>query len=190
MNELDEILSIATTNIPREYFRLPIDGGGPIYRERVYCYELYHQMRCLWPKDCRFRLNGEVDKAAHPILSRLGASYAKPDLLIHGPGHMSQNHAIIEVKSVMADLAGVRKDLRTLSLFRTRVGYERAIYLIYGGDYFDRVLSMIEQTVSELRDFPPIELWHHEGAESSARRVATLAPPREEARSRAARRER
>lgn len=139
MNELDEILSTATTNIPREYFRLPIDGGGPIYRERVYCYELYHQMRCLWPKDCRFRLNGEVDTAAH--LSRLGASYAKPDLLIHGPGHMSENHTIIEVKSVMADLAGVRKDLRTLSLFRTRVGYERAIYLIYGALFRSRSLD-------------------------------------------------
>ena len=190
MNKLDEILSIATANIPREYFRLPIDGGGPIYRERVYCYELYHQMRCLWPKDCRFRLNGEVDKAAHPILSRLGASYAKPDLLIHGRGHMSQNHAIIEVKSVMEDLAGVRKDLRTLSLFRTRVGYERAIYLIYGGDYFDRVLSMIEQAVSELRDFPPREFWLHEGAGSSAGRAAILVPRLKEARSRTPRRER
>lgn len=71
----------------------------------------------------------------------------------------------------MAHLAGVRKDLRTLSLFRTRVGYERAIYLIYGGDYFDRVLSMIEQTVSELRDFPPIELWLRESAGSGARRA-------------------
>jgi hypothetical protein len=35
MNELHELLSVATTNIPREYCRPPIDGGGPIYLERI-----------------------------------------------------------------------------------------------------------------------------------------------------------
>src|SRR5689334_4096228 len=106
MNELTEILADATAHVGPEYFRLPIDGGGPLYRERVYCYELYHQMRLRWPLHGPFMLNGEVDKSAHPILSTLGASYAKPDLLVHGPGHMSRNYAIIEVKSLMARREG------------------------------------------------------------------------------------
>ena len=38
-------------------------------------------MRCRWPKDCPFVLNGEVDKAAHPTLMELGAGGYKPDLL-------------------------------------------------------------------------------------------------------------
>ena len=126
MNELTRILQEATAAIAPEYFRLPIDGGGPVYRERVYCYELYHQMRLRWPERGPFMLNGEVDKIAHPILSTLGADYAKPDLLVHGPGDMGRNHAIIEVKSQAADRSGVRKDLNTLSLFRTDVRYERA----------------------------------------------------------------
>jgi hypothetical protein len=84
MDDLTRILKEATANIAPEYFRLSIDGGGPVYRERVYCYELYHQMRLQWPKGGPFILNGEVDKAAHPILSALGADYAKPDLLVHG----------------------------------------------------------------------------------------------------------
>src|SRR5689334_19126753 len=100
MNELTALLADATASIRPEYFNLPIHGGSPVYRERVYCYELYHQLRLKWPDNCPLMLNGEVDKTAHPILSGLGASYAKPDLLVHGPGDMSRNYAIIEVKSV------------------------------------------------------------------------------------------
>ncbi|WP_143271608.1 hypothetical protein [Bradyrhizobium mercantei] len=103
MDGLSSLLASATADIGGEYFQLPVHGGGPIYRERVYCYELYHQMRRRWPEDGPFRLSGEVDKAAHPVLSGLGASYAKPDLLVHGPGDMRRNHAIIEVKSRMDD---------------------------------------------------------------------------------------
>jgi hypothetical protein len=141
MNMLSNLLASATAEIGHEYFRLPIDGGGPVYRERVYCYELYHQMRRRWPDDGPFRLNGEVDKAAHPVLSRLDASYAKPDLLVHGPGDMGRNHAIIEVKSQKATAEGIEKDIRTLSLFRRRVGYERAIYLIYGHGNLERIFN-------------------------------------------------
>jgi hypothetical protein len=65
MQELTNLLAGATAAIEPEYFRLSIHGGVPAYRERVYCYELYHQMRALWPEGCPFWLNGEVDKAAH-----------------------------------------------------------------------------------------------------------------------------
>ena len=43
MEELTEIIEEATTRVSEEYFRLKIDGGYPIYRELVYCYELYHR---------------------------------------------------------------------------------------------------------------------------------------------------
>jgi hypothetical protein len=125
MKELSDILTLATQRIAAMYFQLSIDGGDPVFRERVYCYELYHQMRKNWPNNCTYFLNGELDKRAHPILRMLGADYAKPDLLIHTPGAMNGNHAIIEVKhSTVA--SGVRKDLKTLDLFVQRVGYERA----------------------------------------------------------------
>ena len=129
MDKLDYILRKATANIEEMYFHLYIDGGdAPIYRERVYCYELYHQMRILWPPKCDYYLNGEVDKAAHPILIKLEADGAKPDLLVHKPGYMSGNYAIIEVKHIHAERRGILKDLQTLSIFVKRVKYERAIY--------------------------------------------------------------
>jgi len=157
MFELTLLLEEATQCIPEMYFRVHIDRGDPIYRERVYCYELYHQMRTLWPSNTEFYLNGELDKAAHPILRELGADHAKPDLLVHHPGDMSGNHAIIEVKTPDAQVAGIRKDLETLALFRTYVGYERAIYLLYGYET-EKVAERVLHTAGEMKGLPPIEL--------------------------------
>jgi hypothetical protein len=162
MEELTKVLAEATGAIEDGYFHLDIDGGDPVYRERVYCYELYHQMRLRWPAGCPFYLNGEIDKAAHPILIELGADYAKPDLLIHRPGYMTGNHAIIEVKSSRAPNAGIKKDLRTLSLFRSVVGYERAIYLIYGDEVDDKLVGRIQHAATETKNLAPIEVWIHQ----------------------------
>ena len=115
MKELTQVLEKATRAIGAGYFCLNIDGGHPIYRERVYCYELYHQMRSLWPPESPFYLNGEVDKRAHPILRELGADNAIPDLLVHQPGNMSGNHAVIEVKNSNVDGEEVTKGLTTLT---------------------------------------------------------------------------
>jgi hypothetical protein len=175
MQELTQILQNATRAIEAGYFRLNIDGGGPIYRERVYCYELYHQMRCLWPKNnCSFYLNGEIDKAAHPILMKLGASGFKPDLLVHQPGHMDGNHAIIEVKTCDCRRDGIEKDLRSLTVFINRARYQRAIYLVYGSQADDRLEKLIAETARSMSKLAPIELWIHDQVGRPARHAATL----------------
>jgi hypothetical protein len=174
MNELTEIISTATGAIEHRYFHLNIDGSDPIYRERVYCYELYHQMRLRWPPHSPYYLNGEIDKAAHPILQELGADYAKPDLLVHQPGYMSGNHAIIEVKTSQAQNAGIRKDLETLSLFINKVRYERAIYLIYGHGATEKIVARIQRSASEIVELAPIKLWLHQEAGQRATHNITL----------------
>jgi hypothetical protein len=122
MHELSDLLAKATAAIEPGYFRLSIHGRDPVYRERVYCYELYHQMRKLWPNDCAFCLNGEVDKAAHPILMTLGADGFKPDLLVHRPGDMGGNHAVMEVKSARAVRSGSPKASIRSRCFAKRSG--------------------------------------------------------------------
>jgi hypothetical protein len=161
MQQLDQIIAEATRAIESAYFLLPIDGGDPVFRERVYCYELYHQMRLRWPSACEFMLNGEVDKAAHPILRRLGVGGSKPDFLVHRPGQMRGNHAIIEVKPCVAARDGIGKDLKTLSNFVNHVGYRRAIYLIYGGLDIDRTLDKIREATVGIDSLAPVELWLH-----------------------------
>lgn len=173
MNELTNIITDATAGIDEGYFRLQIDGSGPIYRERVYCYEFYHQMRLLWPKKTEFYLNGEIDKSAHPILDKLGAAHVKPDLLIHRPGYMSGNHAVIEVKSSDATRKGIRKDLENLALFRNSVGYQRAIYLIYGCQAA-KVVERVSRVAKEFSISSNIELWSHVAPRQAATHLTTL----------------
>lgn len=168
MNELTQVLSDATAAIADTYFHLRLDGGSPVYRERVYCYELYHQMRSRWPEGTSYILNGEVDKAAHPILRRLGADHVKPDLLVHRPGYMSGNFAVIEVKSSDAPTIGIKKDLKNLSLFIKTVGYKRAIYLIYGYGADDTKIEQIRRIAGEICEMAPIELWTHQQANIKA----------------------
>ena len=42
------MISVAVSRIAHGYFQLPVADADALYRERVYCYELYHQLRCLW----------------------------------------------------------------------------------------------------------------------------------------------
>jgi hypothetical protein len=173
LKELSHLLSEATRAIDGRYFHLAVDSGPPIYRERVYCYELYHQMRSLWPSDCPFCLNGEVDKAGHPILPKRGVRRAIPDLLVHQPGSMRGNYAIIEVKNPLARSVGINKDLKKLDLFARKVEYQRAIYLTYGG-VDDRLVDTIIRCAREIPDLAPIELWVHRHVGEPAMHRLTL----------------
>ena len=174
MDQLTDVFQTATAAIPPDYFHLKIDGGDPVYRERVYCYELYHQMRSIWPSDTPFYLNGEIDKAAHPILARLGADRVKPDLLVHRPGYMEGNHAVIEVKTCRADNAGIKKDLGTLNIFVGNVGYVRAMYLVFGYEVDQELVDNISETARDFGDLPAIELWFHAAPGHPAELIMTL----------------
>lgn len=126
----------ATEKIQNEYYHLPIAGQPlAIYRERVYCYELYHQLRVYLGDDYDFSLGGEVDKRSHPIMQGIDITNAKPDLLVHTPGNMGGNLIIIEVKPINAARIAIRKDLRTLTAFQRDGKYFKSLYLIYGDSF-------------------------------------------------------
>lgn len=167
MQQLTQILRDATAAVTPEYFLLPIHGADPVFRERVYCYELYHQMRIRWPAG-PYRLNGEADKRAHPYFRR--GRQPKPDLLVHQPG-TGENYAVIEVKSCLAVTRNIRKDLETLSVFRNQVGYQRAIYLIYGGDVA-RTAARVQRCAALIAEIAPFELWLHQASGLPAEEAA------------------
>ena len=156
MNEFTDILGQATASIEAEYFHLPIDGGDPVYRERVYCYELYHQIRAFWPGGCEYLLNGEVDKGGHPYFQEQGAP--KPDFIVHVPG-TDNNYAAIEVKAGAAAKKDIQKDVGTLLTFRD-LGYQRALYLVYG-DHPDAARDRIAGAVEDPGVLGELELWVH-----------------------------
>ena len=151
-------------------------SDNPVYRERVYCYELYHQMRLLWPLVTPYCLNGEIDKNSHPYFRYRKGGKPKPDLLVHQPGFDRHNHAVIEIKSVAGH--DIKKDLETLSLFRKhpRLRYERAIYLIYGTGADNR-LAVIKSVAARARRLAPIEVWLHAAPSTPAQHLHMLMPP-------------
>lgn len=142
-------------------------------------------MRLLWPRGCPFLLNGEVDKRAHPILMRLGADGHIPDLLVHTPGDMAGNHAVVEVKPARGVYSGLEKDLTTLSIFRERVGYARGIYLVYGEEVDDKMINRIGLQAAKCGMETSIELWVHSAPNVMAQLVQDirLSPNNRESRS-------
>lgn len=111
------------------YFQLPISGqDNPVFRERVYCYELYHQMRTHLGNDFQYKLDGEVDKNGHPAIPK----EIKPDFIVHVPGNMEQNLVVMEVKPVTADKDEFEHDLKKLEWILANAKYYKAIMLLYG----------------------------------------------------------
>ena len=153
----------ACSRIDQHYFQLAVAGyEEAIYRERVYCYELYHQLRCILGDIYPYKLNGEVDKIGHPIIHQeLGAK--KPDFIVHVPGGMNKNLVVIEVKSVSVNdkIRKLRADLETLKGFLNKAGYYRAIMLVYG-NIERRLPCKIQDEIKNVSDNRVIFIWHAE----------------------------
>lgn len=96
-----------------------------------------------------------------------------PDFLIHEPGSMDHNHAILEVKSSQASAAGIRKDLATLDQFCDRVGYQRAIYLFYGGEIN---LGLVRKLAAERQLQAYVEIWLHSDPGVEAQMIDVVGP--------------
>lgn len=151
--KIDHLLQLATKKVGEAYIQIPrIDqriDQTEHYRERAYCYELYHQMRCLWPVHGHSDalINGELDKAGHQLFQEARIKGAKPDFLVHKPGRMDLNHTIIEVKTVRSDAEAQFYtnswccDLDTLDAFIKNAGYRFAIFLLVGDEQEEFIIN-------------------------------------------------
>ena len=137
INRFLDLLALATASIPSHYFQLPVAGEKePIYRERVYTYELYHQLRSLLEADEdleEYALSGEVNKMGHAIIRPCA-----PDFVFHIPGYMNSNLVVMEVKPANAGADGIKKDREILEYFvSNEVRYRLGVELIYGNEEVD-----------------------------------------------------
>ena len=117
------------------YFRpATINHPEGIVRERVFCYELYHQLRVLQsrrPSVTAFVLHGEMDKSGHPNFPGFGK---KPDFVFHSPGTMENNTCVIEVKGNLVP-EDIRKDFTNLLAFLGRYNYNFGLFILFGHRY-------------------------------------------------------
>jgi hypothetical protein len=165
----------ATKNVEEIYFQLPVAGREkPQFRERVYCYELYHQMRLCWPK-VPYRITGEIDKNGHPWIYRGPLDYSKPDFTIHIPGRMADNLLVIEVKAINPTDEQIVTDIRKLTGYRRTADYFAAYYLIYG--FTENEAHEFSSRCNRLAaagkiDLSRIKLFNHAKPQSPASEVA------------------
>lgn len=171
------MVAAATGRIASIYFQLPVaELEDAIYRERVYCYELYHQLRLDW-NDFDFSLGGEVDKAGHPIFRSGPYAHAKPDLLVHRPGDMECNLACVEVKPCVRPAGELREDLKKLTWFCRNARYYRGMFLVYGVEKNEtQDLGLLNAKLRTAADDPEIDLgcislMHHARVGEQAARV-------------------
>jgi hypothetical protein len=162
-----DLVCTAASRISGQYFQLPVSGlGKAIDRERVYCYELYHQLRVAQAEDLSlhaFQLAGEVDKKGHPEMrgsTILDAS--KPDLLVHVPGEMKINVLVVEVKPINTRGDLFTKDVEKVAAFVHKANYAAGACLVYGdgSKQLDR-LRKIATTAFTPEILAAVRLLHH-----------------------------
>ncbi len=125
----------AIDNVGSEYYSIKTtyDTDG-IVRERVFCYELYHQFRTLTGDDYPYAFHGELDKRGHSEIYRLHQK--TPDFLIHKPGSMEYNKVIIEVKGIIRN-RDVIVDIKKIHSYLTKVKYKYGVFLLFNHSFED-----------------------------------------------------
>ena len=161
---LKQLIS-ATARVDSQYFNFRVaDVNNTIFRERVYCYELYHQLRCslenILPP---YKLQAEVDKKANPTIP-LELKKTKPDFIFHVPG-TKNNLVVIEVKSINNNENKIKEDIEKLKKFLDYT-YYGAMMLIYGDNKnsknkINRVRTEIHSLSTRYSEHILL-LWHKE----------------------------
>jgi len=135
-------LDMCIQNIDEDYFKVNVNDQEPIWRERVYCYELYHQLRCHLKKEkFNYTLHGEIDKNGNHSICKAFNAFSKkrcpnPDFVVHKPGDTS-NLVVIEVKTYKADLKSAKVDIEKIEFFLNAIGehpYKHGIFLVFGSN--------------------------------------------------------
>lgn len=99
-------------------------------QERVFCYELYHQLRML-QRSSRHKYQGELNKIGQNHTPRCRAN---PDFLFHTPGSNKDNNTVIEVKLAKTSPCKLDRDLSKLAWFMSSSGYsyKTGVFIIIG----------------------------------------------------------
>ena len=126
-----DLIKNALKAIAPRYFRLSTtyEPSG-IVRERVFCYELYHQVRSLMKDEHKISINGEIDKRGHVDFAP--AHRKNPDFVFHIPGTHKGNTVVLEVKGrIDYSPTVMQNDFETLLTFVSQYSYQSGIFLLY-----------------------------------------------------------
>lgn len=178
-----DLIASSLHEIKPEYYRLvtTYDENG-IVRERLFCYELYHQIRLRMQPDEILTLHGEIDKRGHQDFRR--PDQKNPDFVFHVPGTHNLNTLVIEVKGTLEyDEAEERRrhraaqvpvtqttrrnrqpstainDLRTILLFINNYQYRAGVFILYNHSFME-FYEVVGHRLQELSVLPGADRVH------------------------------
>jgi hypothetical protein len=141
--EFRTALNQAAIKVGKYHFQIPRYAADDAWRERAYCYELYHQLRLQLGDTFPYTLHGEIDKAGHEwVVRNFGKrSRPNPDFIVHVPKELD-NLVIMEVKTSDTDNKLILSDLKKIKKFMKaaeerahvprKLGYRHGIMLLFG----------------------------------------------------------
>lgn len=136
------------------------------FSERVFCYEMYHQLRKKYDEEKvanpqflgNAKIQGELQKTQiaellrHFGLRRLSRDFI-PDFLVHTPGNAEYHPFIIEVKC-MPDVSRdeIWYDIDKINQFITRFRYLRGVFLSVNSqdNYLNEIVESLAARIERL----------------------------------------
>jgi hypothetical protein len=148
------IIREALSRVETGYYRLRTTyAEAGVVRERVFCYELYHQMRSIMGAAQPLIIHAEIDKSGHADFE--AADQRNPDFVFHVPGEHERNTLVVEVKGTLDSVAGVLKDFETLERFVTGYGYRAGVFILYNYSLDDLLRRRVfRKALSVMQDSP------------------------------------
>lgn len=116
----------AMYKVEKEYYYIRREKANPATRERTYCYELYHQLRCK-DNESDYILHAELDKDGDETFDG-----EIPDFVVHKAG-TGDNLLAVEVK--VNDNQGLMiNDIEKLAYMIEKHRYQYGLFILIGRD--------------------------------------------------------
>jgi hypothetical protein len=156
----------ALLRVAPDYFCVGLPDGSQAYQERIFAYELYHQVRLQFTE--HWYVNGEFRKGLSLVPRVNRRDWVIPDLVIHQPATIENNLVAVEIKSSQ-NLAptDLLADLQKLEMFtdpKQGLGFCIGIMLIVNSDFnhvFSRASDDLKASIAKiLEKGPRVAIWN------------------------------
>ncbi len=145
-SQFKEAIKDSILNVERGFFQqITTYTSRNKYNERVFCYELYHQLRLNQDRFKGLTISGEAVKSQFQFKNLKGNR--TPDLLIHNFGSNDNNEVVVEVKTtdnLSSVVQGFDNDFCKLDIFTDSatygINYKLGIYLLINHDFKNLIL--------------------------------------------------
>jgi len=145
-----EIIESALNKVESRYHDVITTYSTNVIRERVFCYELYHQIRMIMGDEPELSLCGEIDKRGHRDFRRVDQK--NPDFILHSAGSHSNNEIVIEVKGVLVKKQ-IKKDFQTISIFIRDYNYRNGIFILYNYSLYEFIEKFMRWFSEDISTF-------------------------------------